>query len=139
MLSLNKLVLISGLLAVGMTGCSMFGHRNDGRTAGRVTEDKQITSAIRHDLNNEPVYKLNSVGVTTFDGVVQLNGFVFSEEQKTRAAGIAQRVQGVSRVVNGITVVPEPNPDTWKSGSSQTASGQSLAPVETPHQANANR
>jgi hypothetical protein len=44
--------------------------------------------------------------VRTFDGVVQLSGFVNSEEQKRRAEELARQVPGVVEVQNSISLKP---------------------------------
>ena len=96
---------------MALTGCEMLSHHNSesDRTAGRALDDKTITSAVKHDLNREPVYKFNGVDVKTFDGVVQLSGFVDTQDQKQRAEDIAKRSEGVTQVVNNITLKPENN------------------------------
>jgi osmotically-inducible protein OsmY len=96
---------------MALTGCEMLNHHNaeSDRTAGRALDDKTITSAVKHDLNREPVYKFNGVDVKTFDGVVQLSGFVDTDEQKHRAEEIAKRTEGVTQVVNNISLKPENN------------------------------
>jgi hyperosmotically inducible protein len=120
MRNLKKLILIGGASAmVALTGCEMMNHHSGDRTAGRVLDDTTITASVKHDLNREPVYKFNDVDVKTYNGVVQLSGFVSSEEQKRRASEIAQRAEGVSQVMNNITVMPSNNltptsrPNDW--------------------------
>lgn len=104
-------ILIGGLSAAlsvtCFTGCESWGHRNDERSEGRASDDKRITSKVREELEQEPVYKYNNVDVRTFNGVVQLSGFVNTEDQKQKAADIASRVSGVAQVVNSITLKPE--------------------------------
>ena len=106
--NLKKLILVgSSTIAVAMmalTGCqsSNTGHR----TAGRVLDDRLITETVEEKLQAEPVYKFSDVDVKTFAGVVQLSGFVGSDEQKQRAGEVAQTVEGVTRVVNNITLIP---------------------------------
>src|SRR5215475_5478653 len=78
----------------------------DERSAGRVLDDKNITTNIRKRLDSEPAYKFNGVDVTTCAGIVQLSGFVNSENQKNRAQEIAQRTDGVREVMNGISLKP---------------------------------
>lgn len=92
-----------------LTGCEMMNHHSGDRTAGRVLDDKSITATVQHDLNREPVFKFNDVDVKTFDGVVQLSGFVSSEDQKRRAGEIAKQADGVTQVVNNITLKPYGN------------------------------
>src|SRR5262245_55556786 len=99
-----KNTLFAGGLAVAIavtftTGCES-NKSNDGRSAGRVKDDKHITSSVKKNLEEEPVYKFESVEVRTFDGVVQLSGFAMTPEQRQRASEVAQRVPGVLQVVN---------------------------------------
>ncbi len=107
MLNLKKIILVGGMSAVvALTGCEMMSNHNaeSDRTAGRALDDKTITAAVEHDLDREPVYKFNGVDVKTFDGVVQLSGFVDTQDQKQRAGDIAKQSQGVTQVVNNITL-----------------------------------
>jgi osmotically-inducible protein OsmY len=110
MTNLKKTILMSGMSVVmALTGCEMMNHHESDRTAGRALDDKTITASIQHDLNREPVYKFNDVDVKTFDGVVQLSGFVSTEDQKRRAGEIAKGAEGVTQVVNNITLKPNDN------------------------------
>jgi hypothetical protein len=102
---MGSLALSLGLTA--FTGCMSSGTKNDGRTAGQVINDNRITSQLENNLNREPVYKFNGVAVKTFDGIVQLSGFVDTEQQKSRADQIAHNVPGVARVDNGISLKPQ--------------------------------
>ncbi len=108
MRNLKKLGLIGGmgaLMAIAtLTGCES--NRHSDRTAGRTLDDKMITREVQKELDGEPIYKFGDVDVKTFAGVVQLSGFVTTEEQKRRAGDIARQVQGVSQVVNNITLKP---------------------------------
>jgi BON domain len=111
MRNIKSLTIISALAAlVGLTGCEIFQHHDSERTAGRVLDDKTITAKVVTALKTEPVFKFDQVDVKTFDGVVQLSGFVNTEEQKTRAAELAQQTPGVSQVVNSISLKPQPGP-----------------------------
>jgi hyperosmotically inducible periplasmic protein len=101
------------IASVGLTGCSMLERKSNERTAGRMIDDRQLTASVKRELNAEPVYKFDDVAVKTFDGVVQLSGFVNTDEQKRRAGDIAQHTQGVDQVVNNITLKPTP---TGRSG-----------------------
>jgi len=48
------------------------------------------------------------VHVHVYNGNAQLTGFVDTEEQRTRAAELAAGVQGVTQVINEITIKPSP-------------------------------
>ncbi len=95
---------------VGLSACSTWGHKNDGRTVGRVEDDNRLTEKVKDQLKAEPVYKFSNVGVKTYDGVVQLSGFVQNEDQKQRAEQVAQRVPGVAKVINSIAIAPQAGP-----------------------------
>ncbi len=112
MKTLSRTLLLCGLVAtIGFTGCQTWtGHRTDERTAGQVTNDNRITSEVKSELAREPVFKFHDVDVKTFEGVVQLSGFVNTEEQKQRAGAVAQQTPGVARVVNNITLKPSQGP-----------------------------
>jgi hyperosmotically inducible periplasmic protein len=96
-------------LLVSVTGCEMTTKKpKDERSEGRVLDDKNITSNIRKSFEKEPAYKLDSVHVSTFAGVVALGGFVNTEDQKIRAQQLAQTASGVRGVSNGIVLKPQP-------------------------------
>src|SRR5881628_586297 len=104
MRNLKTCLLVGAAAIVGFTGCESYSTRESGdRTEGRKVDDHRITSQVRSELNREPVYKFNDVDVKTFNGVVQLSGFVTSDEQKRRAAEIAQSIPGVMQVQNAIS------------------------------------
>ena len=96
MFKFKNSILIGGLSAAlaltCFTGCESWGHRNDERSEGRASDDHRITSQVKDELAKEPVYKFNNVDVNTFNGVVQLSGFVNTDDQKRRAAEIASKV-----------------------------------------------
>lgn len=107
MLNLKNIILVGGMSAMfALTGCEMMNHHSGDRTAGRALDDKTVTATVQHDLNREPVYKFDGVDVKTYDGVVQLSGFVDTQEQKQRAGDIARQSEGVTQVVNNISLKP---------------------------------
>jgi hypothetical protein len=109
MRNLNNLILVGcATVAIGLTGCQS-SNRSTDRSAGRALDDRMITGEIQKKLREEPVYKFSEVDVKTFAGVVQLSGFVTTDEQKRRAGEVAQHIDGVSRVVNNITLKPAGN------------------------------
>jgi len=96
-------VLMVGTLVVGITGCS----KDPYRSSGRVLDDRMTTGRVRSALNHSPVYKFPEVDVKTYNGIVQLNGFVHREEQKAVAAEVARSTEGVRDVINNITLLPQ--------------------------------
>src|SRR6185436_2056092 len=92
-------------LAGALVGCVYYGKDSD-RTTGRVIDDRNVTSRVTSVLDDSPVYKFPNVRVSTYNGVVQLSGFVIKDEQKIEAAELARRVPGVTEVINNISLAP---------------------------------
>ena len=117
MTNLKNVLLLGGLsMAVagtGLTGCSTMKEREarqTGRSVAQVITDDSTDGRVKDALHNSPVYKFKDVGVNTFNGVVQLTGFVNSSQQKRAAEDIARSVPGVQRVANDIQVMSEVAP-----------------------------
>jgi len=106
-MNLKKAALTTGLAAsvaiAALTGCV---SSNSERSAGRQLDDRIVNSKVKDALDDAPVYKFPEVRVMTYGGVVQLSGFVSSEEQKSKAADLAKRVEGVHEVINNISLKP---------------------------------
>ena len=90
-------------LVFGMTGCTSTGNRYTQSTGERL-DDNALTSHVKRALGEDNQYKFGDVNVVTFKGVVQLNGFVNSLDQKSRAGDIAKKIPGVTEVKNSISV-----------------------------------
>jgi hyperosmotically inducible protein len=89
------------LLAVlAIFGCQAM----TGRTAGRNVDDATITASVKSTLVADKAANLTRIDVDTTNGVVSLNGVVESGEQKDRAQQLANRVDGVRKVVNNLQV-----------------------------------
>ena len=89
-------------LICGVTGCST-GDRYKQSTGERI-DDHGLSSSVKKALDEDPQYKFSDVNVVTFKGVVQLNGFVNTKEQKNRAGEIAKTVPNVKEIKNNITI-----------------------------------
>lgn len=97
----NLFVLASLVAGPGafISGCAVMRHQE---TAGEYGRDSKITARIKTDLYKDPVVKGTQVSVTTMNGVVQLSGFVESQEAKDRAGQIARSIPGVVDVHNDL-------------------------------------
>ena len=73
-------------------------------TPGQAFDDATITAKVKAELVKDDTVKARQVNVTTFEGVVQLSGYVSTEEEKERAETAAMSVTGVRAVENSITV-----------------------------------
>jgi hyperosmotically inducible protein len=104
--TVKKAVLASGLAAsvaiMALTGC----QTSSDRTAGRQLDDRIVNSKVKDALEDHPMYKFPEVRVMTYGGVVQLSGFVNSDEQKAKAGELAKKVEGVHEVINNISMKP---------------------------------
>jgi len=88
--------------ALGVGACASSKPENQ-RNAGEFTDDAAITakvkSAIASDVGARTAANVN---VDTYKGVVQLSGFVDSQDQATRAVAASQKVSGVKSVKNDL-------------------------------------
>lgn len=99
---LFSLVVVS---TVGFIGCKSDNNANDDahkRTTGQYIDDKVLVQRVKGSLNDNSVYKFPDVKVETYQGTVQLTGFVDSQEQKQKAEEIVRNVRGVASVKNDI-------------------------------------
>jgi osmotically-inducible protein OsmY len=90
-------------LPVGLVACAPTETR---QSTGAFIDDAAITTKIKAELAKDPVAKATQVKVETYNGVVQLSGFVDSQQSASRAAELARSVPGVSAVRNDIRVKP---------------------------------
>ena len=102
-----KNLLMAALLTtatVVTVGCATQGHS---RTAGDVVDDSTITTRVKTALLAEKEVNSFDISVETFNGVVQLSGFVNSQWQIDKAGQVAASVKGVVRVSNGLVHKPQ--------------------------------
>jgi osmotically-inducible protein OsmY len=75
------------------------------RSAGEFTDDAAMTARVKTAIATDAGAKTAAaVNVETYRGVVQLTGFVDSEDQASRAVSAAKKVQGVRSVKNDIRI-----------------------------------
>jgi osmotically-inducible protein OsmY len=55
---------------------------------------------VKAALVADPTTKAHQISVETFQGVVQLSGFVDTSEAKMRASQVAENIEGVKNVKN---------------------------------------
>ena len=70
------------------------------RSTDQYVDDKTISARVNTALLADKDVKSSQIEVTTYNGVVQLSGFVESPEQAQRAVVVAQKVDGVKSVKN---------------------------------------
>lgn len=99
--------MVIGATGALYSGCSSTATRE---STGEYIDDATITTKLKALYVQDPVVKAMDVGVDTFKGTVQLNGFVDTAEQKARAEQIARGVPGVVNVQNHLSVKAQAAP-----------------------------
>ena len=103
-MDLSKRRLLTVALAAAVLGaCASQGDTK--RSAGEVTDDAALTAKVKTAIATDAGARTAAaVNVETYRGVVQLTGFVDSEDQASRAVSAAKKVQGVHSVKNDIRI-----------------------------------
>lgn len=99
--TLVSILALSGGVAALQTGCAGTATRT---STGEFIDDATITTKVKAAFVRDPVVKALDVNVDTFKSVVQLSGFVSTNDEKARAEQLAAGIAGVSSVKNNITV-----------------------------------
>lgn len=104
----RKLIVFSlaAITAISFVGCASHSADRDShkRSTGRYIDDKMLIGKVKGALDDSAVYKFPDVKVNTYNGTVQLTGFVNTMEQKSKAEEIARSVQGVAAIQNEIAL-----------------------------------
>ena len=104
-----KKLFVAAVSAVALVaGCA---HHDSGqsqsRSAGTVVDDATLTAKVKTAIAKDVgAGTAANVNVNSYRGVVQLNGFVDSQEKIDRAAHAARGVEGVRSVENNLRVRP---------------------------------
>ena len=104
--SLYKVVMwavLSGTVATSFVACAPTDTR---RGAGEVVDDSTLTARAKSALIGEPGVKSMAIEVETYRGVIQLSGFVDSQEMAQRAVTAVSRVPGNRGVKNDMRIKP---------------------------------
>ena len=100
-------MMAAGLALSGCASKSDSAAAGESRTAGQFTSDAALTAKVKTALASDAgLGTAADVNVNTYRGVVQLNGFVDSQDKIQRAAEVARKVEGVTRVDNNLSVKP---------------------------------
>jgi osmotically-inducible protein OsmY len=93
---------LTGILAVGgLTGCAGSPTKD---STGQYVDDTTITTKVKSALLGDGAVKSFEIKVETFKGVVQLSGFVDTEDQRAAATRDAMAVNGVKDVKDNLTL-----------------------------------
>lgn len=91
-------------IALGLVILAMGCAGRHERSTGEIVDDHATSGRVQTALSSDAAYKFPDVKVTTYQGMVQLSGFVENDHQKDRAAEIAKNTKGVKDVKNDIVL-----------------------------------
>ena len=102
----KRKLLAAGFAAAALAGlgaCASSSEDRERRSTGEYTDDATLTAKVKTAIATDAGAKTAAaVNVETYRGVVQLTGFVDSDDQVNRAVSAAKKVQGVRSVKNDI-------------------------------------
>jgi len=98
---LFRLAACFALLSIVLIGCA--GNQKQ-QSAGEYVDDSVITTKVKGAIFNEPDLKTLQINVKTFKGVVQLSGFVDSQQSVSKAGAVARGIDHVVSVENDLIV-----------------------------------
>lgn len=87
------------LVVLAAVGCAGTETR---RSTGGYVDDKTISAKVKTELAADSMTQALQIEVETYNGVVQLSGFVDKEETIKTAGEIARGVPGVKDVKNNL-------------------------------------
>lgn len=107
-----NLRLLTGALLISVTlltsGCKGYFRDSDQRTAGEVTDDRGIHTAIKAKLLSHGETRGWKINVDVFRSQVVLRGYVKSETERVTALELARNTKGVKNVDDKLVVLPPP-------------------------------
>ena len=89
-------LLLTAFLAL-LVGCS---NAPSKQTTTEYVDDSYLTTKVKAAILRQPSLKSTEINVETFNGVVQLSGFVNSRSDINRAVEVTRTVRGVKSVRN---------------------------------------
>jgi hypothetical protein len=98
--SFTRYLVVLMLLATFVACASTPKHES----AGEYVDDSVITTKVKSLIAADDFLKSFQISVETFKGIVQLSGFVDSQQAVDKAGQIARSVKGVQSVKNNLIV-----------------------------------
>lgn len=88
-----------------LTGCTTSGplaKSEKTETPKQYVGDSVITSKVKAAMVSDSMLKAREINVETYQGTVQLSGFVATREEAAKAGTVARSIEGVTSVKNDI-------------------------------------
>ena len=93
--------MLSIIAVAGILGCAST-SKSEG--TGEYVDDSVITTKVKSAILGAPGLNVSEINVETFKGIVQLSGFVATQDSVNLAMSTARSVKGVSSVKNDMRV-----------------------------------
>ncbi len=84
-------ILVLTIVLASAWGCASTATKEG---TGEYVDDSVITTKVKAAIFNDATLKVNEINVETFKGVVQLSGFVRSQEDIDKAVKVRTRGRG---------------------------------------------
>jgi osmotically-inducible protein OsmY len=95
-------LVVALVAATTITACTSSSRTTE--STGEYVDDAVITSKVKAALLGDSGLKSFDIGVETYKDVVQLSGFVNTDQVKAHASEVAAGVSGVRSVRNNLVV-----------------------------------
>lgn len=92
-------IIFLSLLFASTVGCESTPKK---ATTSEYIDDSYLTTKVKAAILRDPTLKSSEINVETYQGAVQLSGFVGSRSDITRAVEVTRTVRGVKGVRNDI-------------------------------------
>jgi osmotically-inducible protein OsmY len=95
---------LAAAAALGAAGCASSGGQSQ-RGTGEVSDDAALTAKVKTAIATDVGARAaSSINVETYRGVVELSGFVDSQDMANRALSAAKKVSGIKTLKNDLRV-----------------------------------
>ena len=101
-------VLLAALM-LGLSSCASTGGITSAVTDtvnSVVGDDRSLTTKVSDAIKSDPITRPFAIAVDSDDGVVELKGFVDTQEQIDEIGSLVENVDGVESVTNSLQIKP---------------------------------
>ncbi len=95
---------MTAIAATALAGSAACSSTRTQRAPGEHLDDAVILGNVKAALIAEPKTSAREINVEVYRGIVQLNGFVDSPAERSRATAVATEVDGVQEVRNNLAI-----------------------------------
>ncbi len=94
-------LIFAAIALTSLVGCAATSTH---QSTGQYVNDSAITGKVKTAIFNTPGLKSTEINVETYNGQVQLTGFINSRADMNQAVAVAQGVSGVTSVKNDMRI-----------------------------------